>query len=239
MNEITDLRLALLANGYTPLPASGKEVFLPEWTTRTVTAADVRAWETDTARWRNTGARDSGLDADIRNPEAAEASRQEINDWFGARGHVLRRIGEAPKFFVPLRVKAPFAKIAHRFRAPNGVEAKIEFLCAPNQQFIVAGIHPDTRKPYTWCDGRDLTNTPCSELPEIDEEEAHDLVRRLGDLLVEEHSYTRAEDTAPNPTGTGAPPLSPPTTNANVEELLAAMTGTARSTTRTGTSSPN
>jgi RecA-family ATPase len=226
---LTELRLRLLENGHTPLPAVGKQVLLPEWSTRSINATDVRAWETAHRGWRNTGIRGPALDVDIKDPEAAEAVRQEVNDWFGDRGVLLRRVGKAPKFLVPFRVKAPFGVINQGFEAPNGEPHLIQFLCA-GQQFIAAGDHPETTAPYSWCGGRDLTNTPYSELPEIDEVEARELVTYLGDLLVEKFGYKLS--TGPKPNGrAGCPPAgghSPGDFQAtdgrlDVDALLAAM----------------
>jgi hypothetical protein len=196
MSALTELRLSLLSNGYVPLPAKGKRVLLDSWSTLPVDRKTVIAWEPRYPGWRNTGTRTPGLDADIRNPEAAEAVRLAINDWIGDRGVILRRIGEAPKFLVPFRVAVPFTKILCELRAPNGAESKLEFLCA-GQQFIAAGVHPDTRKPYRWCDGLDLTNTPCKDLPAIDAAEAGELMSNLSDLLVEKFGYVLISNNSP------------------------------------------
>ena len=222
---LTELRLRLLENGHTPLPAIGKQVLLPEWSTRSINATDVRAWEAAHRGWRNTGIRGPALDVDIKDPEAAEAVRQEVSDWFGDRGVLLRRVGKAPKFLVPFRVKAPFGVINQGFEAPNGEPHLIQFLCA-GQQFIAAGDHPETAAPYSWCGGRDLTNTPYSELPEIDEVEARELVTYLSDLLVEKFGYKL--NTGPKPNGRAAGGHSPGDFQAtdgrlDVDALLAAM----------------
>jgi hypothetical protein len=65
----------------------------------------------------------------------------------------------------------------------------LQFLC-DGQQYIVSGTHEEIKKPYTWRNGRDLTNTPRSELPEIDGGEAHVFFRECCDLLVRDLNYT-------------------------------------------------
>ena len=143
MSTLTDLRLKLLANGYTPLPAVGKKPLLPEWSTRAIGATDIDGVGKSLPPRPNTGVRNPGLDVDIKDPEAAEAVRQEVNDWFGDRGALLRRVGKAPKFLVPFRVKAPFGVINQGFEAPNGEPHS-------NSVFV--------RRPAIHCRGRSSRN---------------------------------------------------------------------------------
>ena len=197
MDTVTEIRLAMRANGYDPIPVRGKRPAGDGWQLLVnMTPEIIQSWPRDPARiGASSGALTKftgGLDADIKDPDAAEAIRQEIGDWFGDRGTILQRVGEAPKFLTPFRVEVPFNKIKQEFRAPNGTECALEFLC-DGQQFVAAGIHPGTKKPYAWRNDRDLTNTPRQELPGIGETEAHELIDYLGDLLVEKFGYERVE----------------------------------------------
>jgi hypothetical protein len=45
MQAVTARRLALLANGYLPLPVSGKEVYLKGWTKVVATEEMIHGWE--------------------------------------------------------------------------------------------------------------------------------------------------------------------------------------------------
>ena len=180
--EATELRLAMLANGYQPLPAQGKRVLLEGWSTKaTVASSEVSAWGTEHPQWNNTGtltAHTPTIDGDIRDPAAAEAFEELVRDWLDERGRILVRIGDAPKRAILCRTAQPFAKIKVDLVAPSGSTHKIEIL-GDGQQLVVAGIHPDTRKPYSWHGGEPWT-VQWSELPEITEAEAQEFYRARG-----------------------------------------------------------
>jgi hypothetical protein len=123
---------------------------------------------------------------------AALCSNRTVERFEGC-GLMLCRVGNAPKFAVPFRTSTPFGKFATKIIPPDGKPAQLEFLC-DGQQFIVAGIHPDTRQPYRWWPkDRDLTTVPRAALPHIDEGAARALVEDLASLLVNEHGFTRPE----------------------------------------------
>jgi hypothetical protein len=184
----TEIRLALRANGYDPTATLGKRPLQPDWQTKIgASPEEIESWGGPDSGCIST--RTPGFDVDLKDPEAAEAIRQKIYDRFDGRGQILERTGEAPKFLVPFRTEKPFAVINQWLMAPNGKLHLLQFLC-DGQQYIVSGTHEDIKKPYTWRNGRDLTNTPRSELPEINGDEAHAFFRECCDLLVRDLSYT-------------------------------------------------
>jgi hypothetical protein len=142
--------------------------------------------------WRDTGPH-TGLrtkhmpvfDIDILDGEAAVLVEGIVRDFFTGRGEILLRIGLAPKRAIPLRTDAPFKKIIIRLVAPNGSAHKIEVL-GNGQQVVVAGIHPDTNRPYFWQEGRSPVNTPRDQLPSVTEADARALVneciKALGEI---------------------------------------------------------
>ena len=95
---------------------------------------------------------------------------------------------------IPLRTDKPFAKIVYRFRDPHGRQHKIEVL-AEGQQVIVAGRHPDTKKPYTWR-GTDLWNVPHADLPETTEDELVAFLDIVAEQLGEHFGFVRATEIA-------------------------------------------
>ena len=200
----TETRLRLLQSGFDPLPVNGKKPPLKEWEKRTETSkGDIDIWSTLYPYANNSGAltrRMPTLDADIRNQEAAEAVEQLVRDRFADCGTILVRIGNAPKRAVPFRTDTPFKKITANLVAPNGNKEKIELLC-DGQQVVVAGIHPETNKPYAWFGGEPGA-VKLEELPYLSEEEARELVDDVVDLLVREHSYQRGA-ARPKPTDDG------------------------------------
>jgi len=159
---VTALRLALLANGYAPLPAKGKEVHLEGWTSLEPTEEMIRGW-LQNAKWAsytNTGilTRDTpAIDIDIKDVSAAEALEALVRKHFSNGGRLLRRIGMPPKRAFLFKTDAPFTKLLEKFIPPDGGdEHKIEIL-GDGQQVVVDGIHPDTQQPYTWHGGEPWT----------------------------------------------------------------------------------
>jgi hypothetical protein len=203
MNQTpTEIRLLLRQAGFDPLPVSGKVPSLKEWEKRTDTSdGDIAMWSKLYPNAGNTGALTRlmpTLDADIHNPEAAEAIEQMVRERFEDHGTVLVRIGNAPKRAFPFRANKPFKKLTVNLVAPNGGAEKIELLC-DGQQVVVAGIHPDTNRPYAWFGG-ELGAVKLAVLPYLDEAAARALVTAVVDLLVREHGY-QSGATRPKPTG--------------------------------------
>jgi hypothetical protein len=190
----TARRLNLLANGYAPIPIEGKRPPLKNWQEKTdANAAEIELWEKVCPHAGNTGiltACAPTLDIDITNPEAAEAIEALVCERFEERGYVLVRIGQSPKRAIPFRTNPDnvFKKIAVNVTAANGdTSQKIEFL-GIGQQVVVDGIHPDTRKPYSWFGG-DPFSIKHEELPYINGAEAKQLVDDAVALLVKDFGY--------------------------------------------------
>src|SRR5262249_50153874 len=131
-----------------------------------VAREEIVLWDSMWQYARNTGViakRTPGLDIDIKIEDAAEAVEALAREHFEERGLVLVRFGQPPKRLIPLRTDEPFGKLARLFKAPDGSEQKIEILC-DGQQWVAAGVHPDTKQPYRWYGG-ELADTPREELP--------------------------------------------------------------------------
>jgi RecA-family ATPase len=191
-DDIAELRLAIQANGYSPVPAYKKCVFLEEWPDKlNVPQAEVRQWSQTHPQWRNTGIITSTtptVDVDISHPEAAQTVATTIRDWFDGRGVILERFGSPPKRAIPFRTKQPFKKMLVRFVDPAGSVHKIEIL-GDGQQFIAAGIHPNTRKEYTWHADNTPWSIPRADLPELNDDEAFKLLNHLAETLIEQHEF--------------------------------------------------
>jgi putative DNA primase/helicase len=145
----------------------------------------------------NTGTltqRTPAIDIDITYPEAAEAVEGLAREWFEDKGRILMRVGLAPKRAILLRTDTPFKKITTQFIAPSDIEHKIEIL-ADGQQVVVAGIHPDTQRPYTWHGGAPW-EVPRAELPDCTEETARAFMTAATKLLGERFGFTVTHDKA-------------------------------------------
>lgn len=67
-------------------------------------------------------------------------------------GMAPERIGRSPKRLLIYRTDEPFRRMRLWIKEPNGTKQLIEVL-GEGQQFVVAGIHPVTGKPYEWPTG--------------------------------------------------------------------------------------
>jgi hypothetical protein len=177
-----EIRLALRAKGYSPVPCTGKAPCISEWQTKRESSEDeIRAWPGS-----NTGVLTEDtttLDIDIDDPDAAQYVEDLVRDMFGEAGTVLVRFGRPPKRAIPLRTTKPFSKIVYRFKDTHGCKHKIEVL-GEGQQVIVAGRHPDTKQPYSW-HGTDLWNVPHDDLPDTTEDE-------LTEFLTPSRSFSKS-----------------------------------------------
>jgi hypothetical protein len=195
VNLIT-LRHRLRIAGYSPIPCEGKKPSMDKWQEQlSATPDEIRLWSGLFPYATNTGVLTRlvpTIDIDILNPEAAKAVEDLVSERHAEHGNILVRFGLPPKRAIPFRTDEPFKKIAVNLIAADGSEGQKIELLADGQQFVVAGIHPDTRKPYAWFGGI-LDETPREELPYIRENEARALVEAAAELLVRDFGYTRAQ----------------------------------------------
>jgi P4 family phage/plasmid primase-like protien len=195
--EISETRLRLVLAGHKIVPAEGKIPRLLGWQKLCAGPDDVPLWESALPTHRNTGvltARTPAMDIDIRDADAADAVEELLRERFGSRGNLLVRYGQRPKRAIPFRTEVPFKKIFVDLVAPDAIKdpkPRIEAL-GDGQQFIVHGIHPDTRQPYAW-EGGCLWNMAHEQLPILNEEEAREFVNDAADLLVERFGYQRKQ----------------------------------------------
>jgi hypothetical protein len=240
--EVLTLRLALCANGYTPLPLYGKEppIYgknnkrqgLDKWQLLdNVTRGQLEMWDLSWPDACNTGILTRltpSLDADILNQDAAVAIETLVRERFEERGYILVRIGLPPKRAILFRTLDPFDKIMVKFTETRGEIEKIEFLC-DGQQLVAEGTHPKTGKPYSWFGG-----TPWEiahdDLPYISREEAQQLVVDLAEILCRDFGYKldpkSTNKTIARTTGNGTPPTSTNYAVVALERECAAITNT-------------
>jgi hypothetical protein len=191
----TECRLRLHGAGFAPLPLNGKKPAIAAWTAKGDTNdSEIRLWGSLYPYSINTGILTRlapAIDIDILNPEAAEAVEELARERFEERGYFLVRTGKAPKRAILLRTLEPFKKIQALLIAPNGdTEQKIEIL-GDGQQLVVAGIHPDTKRPYTWHGGEPGTIS-LDALADITADEAHVFLDDAVALLEHDYGYRKA-----------------------------------------------
>lgn len=94
--------------------------------------------------------------------------------------NIVGRIGQAPKILIPFLCDDIESKLTStKWADEHGVINQIEIL-AKGQQFVAYGIHPDTKKPYTWT-GDFLQYA----LPEISLDEIHELFTMFDEMAAE------------------------------------------------------
>ena len=205
------LRLRLLENGFEPVIVSGKIPVMNGWQRLPLTAESLREWTYKHPSATNTGDRAKNapaLDIDITHQEAAEAVEALARQHFAGRGDIHVRIGLPPKRLIPLRTDAPFRKLTRVFTAPIGADGKspkIEIL-GDGQQYVVAGIHPDTRKPYRWTNGAgdmDVCDIRRDDLPLVTVEDCEAFLADAAKLLVEQFGFVEKQGSPSKGVGGG------------------------------------
>jgi hypothetical protein len=162
----TDRARWISAPGKQPAMCSGWQKGCPE-----------RVWERYADKGVGILARSTpGLDIDITDAELAVAIANNATGFFGP---TLERIGRPPKRLLPYRLAGElFRKL--KLEWPEGA---VEILAA-GQQYVVAGIHPDSGEPYTWTGlSREIWNVPASWLPPISQHNALRFMRALAKWL--------------------------------------------------------
>ena len=157
----------LIANGYRPVPCTGKRPTHKGWPDRDFTGQD---FGSNSNVGIKTGDGLALVDIDITDPDIAAAV---VAEWERRHKGAMRRTGMAPKtaFLVACDIQA---KREVKLADPK---QKVEIL-AKGQQFIAYGIHPDTGKPYHWHDIDPLDNFigPAEMLLPVSEAELSDFL---------------------------------------------------------------
>jgi hypothetical protein len=203
MTQAYDDRLAILRNGWTPLPCSreAKNPVVGGWPDIEVTPSHINGWDMQFPSAQNHGIRLPAIDIDISDDEVCADIETEIRDWFDGRGLILVRFGRPPRRLIPLRIDGQLKKASHLFKDKAGNQQTLEFL-GTRSQFIGYGGHP---KGYTygWANNAGPLNVEVTQLPVISPEEAERLIDHLHEFLVEKHGYAYVE-TAREATGNSA-----------------------------------
>ncbi len=181
LDELADLRLRLLQNGYRPVPISGphlggasagKRPVLANWQIRCLSADtdEIIRWSQKYPQATNTGILCGEIVCvDIDIPNEALSTDIEICARAVLGITPLKRIGQFPKLALIYRTALPFRKWqTEEFHFVDGTVGRVEIL-AKGQQFVAFGIHPRTMAEYYW-PATSPIQVPDAELPLINEE---------------------------------------------------------------------
>lgn len=115
------------------------------WQDYTPTPNDVERWDRSHANIGLKASKFPAVDIDVVNEGLARV----IGDMaVKALGKAPMRIGRYPKRLLMYRSDERIGKMQVRFRDGMGVEQLVEFL-GDGQQYVIGGIHPITREPYS------------------------------------------------------------------------------------------
>lgn len=115
------------------------------WQDYTPTANDIERWDRAHANIGLKAGRYPALDIDVVNEQLARI----IADMaFKALGKAPLRVGRYPKRLLMYRTDEHIGRMRLRFRDGKGIEQLVELL-GEGQQYVIAGIHPVTREPYS------------------------------------------------------------------------------------------
>ena len=191
--DITETRHAMYQHGFAIIPVIGKNPAIEEWQNISANTDTINLWPGLYPSHKNTGILTKytpAIDVDLLNPEAAEAIETLLRSLFEERGILSPRIGRAPKRAFLFRTNKPFPKLSVKLINRHGTAGeKIEIMCN-GQQLVVHGIHPDTKRPYTWLSGAPWDALHVKDLPLLTEEVASEFLRDAVELLTAEYGYT-------------------------------------------------
>lgn len=204
IEKCTRYRLQISENGYEPLPAIGKKVYLNKWNSKPIDQTEIESW-VEFSTWTNTSIRChnvTGIDIDVEDQWLANSivafTRIELGN------SPLERIGQAPRTLLVYRADSDdIRKHEEKIRYKNTAQ-KIEIL-GRGQQFVASGIHPDTRQEYKWTGSQNPTNTPIEDLPSLTSQDIDSYVLALRTFLKDQGCEVlhQKESTRKRPTARG------------------------------------
>lgn len=142
--------LELLNMGYSPIPIlpNSKNPGFKGWQDADC-AELIRLWPPNHGIGIRTGENGvNALDIDIYDAVMVDKIKEFLTLFIG---NFAYRVGEAPKFLVPMNCPEITRKlISNRYLNPETGKVNAIEILSGGQQYIHTGIHPDTQLPYVW-----------------------------------------------------------------------------------------
>jgi RecA-family ATPase len=132
--------------GYLPVPLHGKVPYQPGWQSKRYEQAELDALDGEPSF--NVGLLCEnivGLDIDLVDAKHAKKIEALIRRTLKLPKNTPRRVGNAPKCLLIMRVERPLPG----FDLRHARKTVLFQLLGAGKQFVVSGIHPDTQRPYT------------------------------------------------------------------------------------------
>jgi P4 family phage/plasmid primase-like protien len=115
------------------------------WQTYDPTPNDIERWDRSHANIGLKAGKYPALDIDVVNESLARIIADMATKALGA---APLRVGRAPKRLLMYRTDDAIGRMRLRFKDGKGVEQLVELL-GDGQQYVIAGVHPVTKEPYT------------------------------------------------------------------------------------------
>lgn len=115
------------------------------WQSYDPTPNDIERWDRSRANIGLKAGKYPALDIDVVNESLARIIGDMATKALGA---APLRVGRAPKRLLMYRTDDQIGRMRLRFKDGKGVEQLVELL-GDGQQYVIAGVHPVTKEPYT------------------------------------------------------------------------------------------
>src|SRR5690606_25772579 len=125
------------------------------------------------------------IDIDVYDDAVAQAMEDYLADRYG---DICVRVGQAPKRLIVFRTTTPFRKMFASY-SDGKTNHKIEVL-GNGQQFVAYGIHPDTKKPYTWTSLDEPLGVSAGDLPTLTHVDAQEIIEHFC-IVCEERGWKK------------------------------------------------
>ena len=169
------------------------------WRKHTPTLTDAVQWDRDGA---NVGIRADSFPAVDIDTMDAELARIIRNVALNVLGRAPIRVGNAPKQLLIYKTDEPFT----RMRLWIDDKKHLVEVLGQGQQYLVAGTHPTTMKPYEWfgANGAPIVIPKATDLTRITKDGANKLIATLvNELGARGHTTQREGDGSPRSENSG------------------------------------
>lgn len=194
MSDFLQRALKLKSRGYVvvPIPKGRKGPTTNGWQNENPSEELLREYAAGEFRDGNIGINTRftpAVDIDVYDDELASEMECYLEQKYG---DICVRVGQAPKRLVAFRTTTPFRKMFSSYN--DGKTAhKLEIL-GQGQQFVAYGIHPDTKKPYTWTSLDDIASVDAADLPLLTHVDAQEIIEHFN-MLCEDRGWKKLSST--------------------------------------------
>lgn len=212
----------LISNGYEPVVVSGKAPVADGWQRDPMTPERMDADRAAHPGAMNTGIRSGlvvGVDIDVTDAAHVAKIRSLAFEVLGVTPFI--RVGAKGEMLV-YRNGDPIRKVT----VHTAGKEKIEVL-GSGQQFVAFGLHPDTGKPYEWCNAglNDPLSEPLANVPAVTPAMLREFASKAATLLTE-LGYGEAKvtgDTGEKATAAVSQPTGAPLKAETLRAMLAVL----------------